>query len=666
MSIANSNVIAKVAAVVAGLGLVFSSFAYAVPAQAATTAELEAQVAALLAQIKALQGGSTTVSTGAAFTMDMTLGASGAEVTRLQNWLISKGYSIPAGATGYFGAQTAAAVGAYQSANGISPAAGYFGPMTRAKVNASMGGSTGGDDSNDDDSNDDSSDLEGGAGSVDTYSLISGLSNEEVGEDEEDVEVAGLEIEVDEGSDIELTAVRLVFDEYDAGTTSDFEDYATEVSLWLDGEEVARVDADEFNDDNAWSKTVSLSGAVIKAGETAELTLAISGIGNLDTNDAADDWDVDFTSVRFRDADGATISEDPTVAVTVFTFELFATAANTEFKISEGEDQDTVNDAHVIDIHATEETDNVDILSFNVEIEGDSNVTLKDLPVNLTVATQDNVDEMVSGMSLWMDGEEVGTVSMGSDGIEDADGAAVGVTETYLFDDLDLELEAGEEYEFLVKVDIYGITDTGDVAAGDTIYATFGETQTNLAEFNAEDESGEDLVNADLTGTVTGSASEVRDIGVEVTFVSADADISHAGDVANTNDHDQGTFTITFDVKAFGGDIYVDGTKPSEAGGTTESDMGVTGTDTYIDSNIRSSTSATLSGTLDGDARYKVSEGQTERFTITYVTQAGADGLFTVELDNLLYAVSDVDGDVSYTFNLDDFKTPSLFMQYDA
>ncbi len=660
MTIANTNVIAKVAAVVAGLGLVFSSFAYAVPAKAATMEELQAQIAALMAQIAAMSGGSST-STGAAFTADMTIGASGSEVTRLQNWLISKGYSIPAGATGYFGAQTAAALAAYQTASGITPAAGYFGPITRAKVNATLGGSTGGSTGGNT-----SGDLEGGAGSVDSYNLVSGLSGEEVGEDEEDVEVAGLEIEADDGSDLEFTAVRLVFNE-GTGATSDFEDYADEVSVMLDGEEVARVDADEFNDDNDWTSTVSLdNGAIIRAGDTGELTVAVSGISNLDSADAGDEWNVDFRQVRFQDADGATISEDPSTAVTTFSFELFATAANTELKFTAGEDEDTVNDAHTIDIDATDETNDVDLLSVNVEVEGDSDVTLDALPILVTVATQDNVDEMFSGLSLWMDGEEVGTVSMGSDCLDDADCAAVGTAETYLFDDMDLTLEAGENYEFMVKGDIYGITDTGDVAAGDTVYVTLGEVQTDLASFDAEDESGEDLADADKTGTVTGSASEVRDVGIVVEFVSADAEISHAGDVANTTDSDQGTFTITFDVTAFGGNVYIDGTKPDETGGATESDLFVSNTDTYVDSNITSPTGATLTGTIDADARFKVNEDDTERFTITFVTTAGADGIFYIELDSILYALTDVDGDIQYTFNLDDFKTPSINMQNDA
>ena len=139
MSIATNNVIAKIAAVVAGLGLVAMSFAYAAPAvKADTTSDLNAQIAALMAQIQALQaqaGGSASASM--TFSKDLTLGSSGADVTALQNWLISKGHAIAAGATGYFGAQTKAALSAYQASAGITPAAGYFGPITRAKVNGS-------------------------------------------------------------------------------------------------------------------------------------------------------------------------------------------------------------------------------------------------------------------------------------------------------------------------------------------------------------------------------------------------------------------------------------------------------------------------------------------------------------------------------------------------
>lgn len=127
------------------------------PGAIAPSGAIGAQISALATQLKSLiaaleaQGGSVSVAIKAqvdaliavtpaagkaSFSSNLDVGASGADVSSLQNWLIKKGYSIPAGATGFYGGQTKAAVAAYQAANGISPAVGYFGPKTRAHVQA--------------------------------------------------------------------------------------------------------------------------------------------------------------------------------------------------------------------------------------------------------------------------------------------------------------------------------------------------------------------------------------------------------------------------------------------------------------------------------------------------------------------------------------------------
>ncbi|HYE22836.1 MAG TPA: peptidoglycan-binding protein [Candidatus Paceibacterota bacterium] len=636
MTIAN-NVVAKSAAVVAGLALVFSSFAVAVPAKAATTAELEAQVAALLAQLQALQGGSST-STGAAFTTDMTLGASGAEVTRLQNWLISKGHTIAAGATGYFGAQTAAAVAAYQTSKGITPAAGYFGPMTRAAVNAELGtGSTGGDD---DDSDNDSGDLEGGAGAIEATDLLSDFNGEDVGEDEEDVEVAGLEIEVDDGSDIELTAVRLVFANVDgAATSDDLEDVATEISIMLDGEEVARVDADDFNEDNDYEKTVSLDGgAIIRAGEAGELVVAVSGVSNLDSADIDATWSVDFDEVRFRDADGATITETITEAARQFDFTTFAAAADISLELALTDDADDINDARVIDTDDSDETEGVEVLAFSLELEGDSEVTIDDLTFTAT-STTDDLEDMISEIRLMQDGEEVASENV-------ADGA--GTTENITFDDLELVLDGEDTYDFTIEVDLLE-----DITNGSTLVVSMSEAQLEAADI--EDESGEDLANGDITGDADGEAHGLYQSGIMVEFVSAEEDVTSPETGA-----DRGTFEITFDVTAFDSDVYVDGTAP-DASGTTESDLEVSGSGT-LSAVITSPTGATLSGTQNADARFLVEEGDTERFTITANITATTDGFFSVAVGDIRYALSDVTGNLTYDFNLDDFKTDSIYL----
>lgn len=72
------------------------------------------------------------------FYQDQTLGSSGFEVVELQDFLIQKGLLVlPAGVSkGYFEGLTQSALASYQAMVGISPAVGYFGPITRSYFNS--------------------------------------------------------------------------------------------------------------------------------------------------------------------------------------------------------------------------------------------------------------------------------------------------------------------------------------------------------------------------------------------------------------------------------------------------------------------------------------------------------------------------------------------------
>ena len=118
-------------------------------ANAQTATSVQSQIQALLAQIAQLQAqmGTTSSATMATpsytFSKDLTLGSKGADVTALQQILINGGYLTGVTApTGYFGALTQKALAAFQSAKGIAPAAGYFGPKTMAFVNSMSVGTT--------------------------------------------------------------------------------------------------------------------------------------------------------------------------------------------------------------------------------------------------------------------------------------------------------------------------------------------------------------------------------------------------------------------------------------------------------------------------------------------------------------------------------------------
>lgn len=71
------------------------------------------------------------------FYMDLMLGSTGPDVVALQDMLITQGYLVMPASTvkGYFGSLTRTAVARWQAAQGISPANGYFGVVSRAKAN---------------------------------------------------------------------------------------------------------------------------------------------------------------------------------------------------------------------------------------------------------------------------------------------------------------------------------------------------------------------------------------------------------------------------------------------------------------------------------------------------------------------------------------------------
>lgn len=546
---------------------------------------------------------------------------------------------------GKFGPLTKGVFMSFQASKGIK-VDGVIGPVTAGQLAACSTGTTPTPNPV----------VTGGAGSVSSYKLVSSISNEKVGESESNVKVTGIEIKADTSSDLSLSAVRVVFNEGTAA--SDFERYAKEVSIWLGGTKLATVAATEFTDTNDWSKTISLSGGVIKAGTTGSLYVAVSGISNLDSNDAADTWTADVTSLRFVDGQGAVISEDPAVATRTFSFEKFATASDTELKVSLTTGQDAINKAHVVEVDATNDTSDVSLLAFTMEAKGTSDITISKLPVNFDVTGAANVDDFLAGsLKLYMDGNQIGSASVSSDCIEDADCSAVGGDETYLFEDMTATISAGSKAKFVVKADLLSIADNLD--EGDSIIANFGETETDTANFKAKDASNTTLLDAAMTGTATGEAITVRSEGIMVSLVGTPTAVRTAGDPAATTS-DSAFFSITFDVTAYGADMWIDKTAPDASGGATESDLDATGTGTLtaVINNVAGAATPETAGT---DA-YVVREGTTQRFTVTTNVLATASGFFDLALTNVLYATSDIDGTTVYNSGMTAFKTAQVYL----
>jgi len=638
--------------------------------------------------------------TASAYQTPLSLGSTGAGVKELQMALaqVGAGNFTATGYTEYFGEVTRAAVIAYQTNKGITPAVGYFGMITNAALMAdTAGGVTPGTQgqlcpngntlaSNCMTAPGASSGalcpngmtlasncmtapgtvttpttpgtLSGGAGDI-TLSALSTESGEEVGEGDEDVEIMSFEVEADDGSDVEISSVKVEFFQ-DTGAVSDsLDDYAESVSIWFDGEMVGEADVKDFSESSDyWSKSISLSDAIVRAGDTEKFTVAITALDNLDSGDiVSDDWSVDLLSVRFEDAEGVVTTESgsPSGADGSGTFEKnfdfasFATANSVELKVTLNDDEEDINEAHVIDIDDADDTDDVEILAFTIEADGDSNLNISEIPAVITTTGETDEAVLVQNAQLWYNGESIASDTIPTGG-------------AILFEDLDVDIDAGDKAEFIITVDIQDTTGVAD--NGDTVQASL--TLTNVDDIEAEDESGKEIIDNDASGSAVGDAHALFDAGIMVEFVSATAERTFTADAANESD--QGEYVITFDVTSFDGVAYLDRHLDDQdtigdAGEGVEYDVTSSAGTPVASSEVLESPTSDTNDTADV---FQVEEDDTRRFTATAILTADAatDGSHLVFLQSIGWGtvVTDATNDNNYTFNLGDFKTRSLFL----
>lgn len=630
------NKLKKTIAGFVGVAFALSLVATA-PANAATTAEM---IASLQAQLAALMGTQSTTASYT-FTRDLTIGATGADVTALQNWLIGKGFSIPAGATGYFGTQTQAAVSAYQATKGL-PSAGYFGPLTRAAVAAegstgSTTGSTGSTGS--------TSTLEGTDGLINDVNELSQYNNEEVGEGEEDVKIAGFEVEASNDGDIALRSAKVSFTITNASGSDNLDDYVDSVKIWMGSKEVGSADAEDFSegDSGVWTKTITLSNPVVKSDDTEKFYVTVDAAGSFDSGDIdSESATFDVENLRFEDGSGVVTTEtgfDLDGMDVPVDFVSFSAAADTELKISKASDT-PVEDVVVVD--ASDVTDDVVLLKGKMKLEGTSDVVLDELPVTFTVTGATDVDQVTGSVTLVIDGEEY------TESVNTSSASA-----TVTFDNLDLTIDAGSTVEFEVRADIEDIDGTLD--EGDTITASV--TSTNRDYIDVENEDGDQLDDSsEKSGTALGEAQEFRSEGVKVTLVGTPTASSNNNDAADT-----GTFVIKFKVTAVGDAVYV-GSLSSAVTYSVYASNGVATTAGTITATLKNETDTTK--TTVGN--YLIEEDESETFTLTITVPNGAgDGS-----DQYYAALTGVKWDLSddtspsdtYSSNLDEYQTPTVYL----
>jgi peptidoglycan hydrolase-like protein with peptidoglycan-binding domain len=292
----------------------------AVPAQAALT---EAQIQSILSLLRSFGADNTTIanveaslrgttpppSGGAGacnFTRNLFLGVRGDDVTCLQNYLIGAGYSIPAGATGYYGSQTRSAVSAWQAANGVSPASGYFGPLSRAKYSQLVSGAgtgTGG-----------GAGQGTGQGAEGSFTVVIGSPGNSTVDAGVDIPVYGIKVRA-YGSDITINRVDLQFTVKRGTDTYSPSTLITAIKAW-DGSTVLKtVSSPVFTQDSNlnWFTQVSGINFVVPKDQEKTLTFSIDTVTALDNNRTVKVQV--YGSNGIRGTDGAGISSYQGLAV---------------------------------------------------------------------------------------------------------------------------------------------------------------------------------------------------------------------------------------------------------------------------------------------------------------------------------------------------------------
>ncbi len=522
---------ARIATIGLSLALGLSMVA---PASAVTVAELQAQINALMAQLSALQGGTTSV--GTTFTADLTVGSTGAQVSALQQVLVSNGYLVmPSGvAMGYFGSLTKSAVMKWQAAVGL-PSTGFFGPMSRAKLNGStgatgtvpgttIGGVTSGTIS-----------TPGVEGTVTVTKNPSPASGTKVYEGDVKKAVLGIKLEA-KSSDIKIERIKLDLDETGNTATVDSQFYtkfAQKVYI-MDGSTVlASADLNSstvVEESNEISITLSGMSFIVPKDTTKVLTVALDARASWDSTYDTDSWTVNVPAEGVRGVDGAGVNQyGPAAALT-------AQSITSEGELAESAtltvstDSNTPKDMEkVCTLSSTEdECDGLELLRFNVRAEKD-NVLLTDLDVS--------VQKTGTGGATTTNGYLYdGSTLVGSATLYNQSGAS-----SARFSDIDFSIPKDTTKTLTFKIDVQ---DT-------TVAASTYSASTTASLFTSENSAG---TTATVSGNGVGESIVVRKIGPEFTLVSAGTPAYTAAQgFAGATSSAKVDFVIR--MKAVGGDI---------------------------------------------------------------------------------------------------------------
>ncbi|MFA4975494.1 MAG: peptidoglycan-binding domain-containing protein [Candidatus Paceibacterota bacterium] len=525
--------------------------------------------------------------------------------------------------------------------------------------------------------------LTGGAGNLTSLTKLSTYNDEVLNEGVAE-KVLAVEVKADNGSDLNLTSLKLKFLHASTGSYR-MDNYISDVSVYMGSTKVGTLSTVNFTKsttDNSYSANITLSGVVIKAGQKLTLAVEVTPIGNIDSTDQNSgglNWTVSTVSLRYVDATGAILT-DSTIVSEVIGFTSVVNSGDLALKLASGTGNPTTG---VVEL-AESGTTVIPVLAFSLKATG-GNMDVTKIRLSATsTGDTDGAGEMVSSWELFKDGVSVDVADADPTTATswDYDGNAETTAGTVIFSDIaGLTLASGTTTNFTVKATMKAMATTSGAAIFDQadnlklsfLNADLIDVDKVLVETTA---GGDTIATGDRTGAVTGNIQTFYTKGMFATLVSGAGTRNVSADTATLTDTYTGS--VTFDVTAIGEDIYLDKSSehdPSIAGlpvvagqgieyyiakGGSIADAAATG---YTVTGMTDILTAEGVTTYDTTTDFVVKEGTTRRFKLTAtvgLNTAGTDGddYYQVKLASINWAAADATADKFYTINLTDFISP--------
>ena len=446
----------------------------------------------------------------------------------------------------------------------------------------------------------------GGAGNIQTVEVLSSVSNEKVGEGDMDHKVFAYTVEADNGSDLAINSVKLNLSRTSGTGSNKINRYASKVSVWMGSTKVGSADISTFSESlNVYSKSISLSGAIIKADKKETFYVSVDALSNIDSTDlASNTWTVTLESTRFSDATGAILTNTAGSILKTFSFASLATASDVELKVNLSSSN---MKAKTTKVSTTSDTSQVELLRFTMKAQG-SNMVIDQIPVLFTTSETD-LDEVTSNV----------TLKIGGNTYNETVTTSTAATATVLFNDLNLSISKDSTVEGVIYADVNDIEtstfDEGTTLKAEITSALVAATSGNYID--VEDMNQDQLVTGDRTGSAIGEAMTFRSTGVNVVMSAASYDrtVDNSGNITSV------TYTIPVAVTAFGNTLYIGQTAQLATTASASNAFAYVFQNSSAPtvSDVAATASSTLSSTnavLDGNG-FRLDDGTTKNFTIT-------------------------------------------------